>query len=134
MKLTQGINSLARITLIFISLFSFTSSSAQSIYTVAGNGYNGNIGDGGPATSATMNTPRGINVDANGNVYFSDSYNSRIRKIDATTGIITTIAGTGSVASSGDGGPATGAGVPYPVGIGIDAGGNLYIVEVNSTY
>lgn len=101
------------------------------ISTIAGTGTAGFSGDGGPATSASLNTPKAVNVDADGNVYFADSYNSRIRKIDAATGIITTIAGTGSTASSGDGGPAVNAGVPYPVSIGIDATGNLYIAEVN---
>jgi len=101
--------------------------------TVAGTGTGGYGGDGGPASSAILNRPQGICTDAAGNVYFADTYNSRIRKIDAVTGIITTYAGTGATSYFGDGGPAVSAGVPYPVDVSIDAAGNLFFIEVFSS-
>ena len=78
------------------------------ITTVAGNGSPGYSGDGGPATSAQLNQPAGVAVDASGNLYIADSSNNRIRKVSAT-GIITTVAGNGFDGYSGDGGPATSA-------------------------
>lgn len=104
---------------------------AGIISTVAGNGTIGFSGDNGPAVNATLNVPKGLCADAAGNVYFADLYNSRVRKIDAATGIITTIAGNGSTTHSGDGGAAQNAGVPTPVNVCLDANSNLYIVEVN---
>lgn len=101
------------------------------ITTIAGNGTAGYSGDNGPSVSATVNVPKGICVDASGNVYFADLYNSRVRKISAS-GIISTIAGTGVTAHSGDGGPAQNAGVPTPVNVCLDAAGtNLFIVETS---
>ncbi|MDP4262580.1 MAG: gliding motility-associated C-terminal domain-containing protein [Bacteroidota bacterium] len=102
------------------------------ISTVAGNGSGGYGGDGGPAASAILNRPQGIFCDASGNIYFADTYNSRIRKIDAVSGIITTVAGTGVASYSGDGGPAINAGTPYPVDVSIDGSGNIYFIEVFS--
>ena len=103
------------------------------ITTICGNGTAGYSGDGGPATSAALNTPEGICVDATGNIYIADSKNSRIRKITAATGIITTIGGTGSSSYSGDNGPAVNAGIPYPVSVCVDKAGNVYESEANST-
>lgn len=103
------------------------------ITTIAGTGTAGFSGDNGPAKDAAINTPQSVCVDGAGNVYFADSYNSRVRKIDGATGIITTVAGTGVTSYSGDGGPATRAGVPYPVSVALDTRGNLYIVEVNNS-
>ena len=103
------------------------------ITTIAGTGVAGYSGDGGPAAAASINTPQSVCVDKQGNVYFADYYNSRVRKIDATTGVITTVAGTGSTSHSGDGGLASAAGVPYPNSITLDNKGYLYIVEVNNT-
>lgn len=100
------------------------------ISTVAGNGSGGFGGDGGLAVNAQLNRPQGITADASGNIYFTDTYNSRIRKINASTGIISTIAGTGAAAYSGDGGPAINAGIPYPADVSIDGSRNLYFVEV----
>jgi len=88
-------------------------------------------GDNGPATSATLSFPAAVAVDAAGQVYIADSLNSRIRLV-STNGIITTIAGTGRPAYSGDGGPATSAAIFNPPGLAVDAGGNVYIADANN--
>jgi sugar lactone lactonase YvrE len=99
---------------------------AGIITSVAGNGMTGFSGDGGPATSARLGgQPLGIAVDGAGNLYISDANNNRIRKV-TPAGIITTVAG-GGTAGLADGGPATSAGVPYPLGVAVDSAGNLYI-------
>jgi len=102
------------------------------ISTVAGNGTMGFSGDGGPATSASLNLSifGGIALDAEGNLFIADCYNNRIRRVDAATGIITTVAGTGDPSSRGDGGPATGAGIAFPENVTVDAQGNLFISEL----
>jgi trimeric autotransporter adhesin len=93
---------------------------------VAGTGILGNSGDGGPATAASLGRGITITVDFAGNLYLADSDNNRIRKVDATTEIITTVAGTGTTTDSGDGGLGTQAGVSRPSGITVDRAGNLY--------
>ncbi|HXB72405.1 MAG TPA: hypothetical protein VNY05_29475 [Candidatus Acidoferrales bacterium] len=98
------------------------------ITTVAGNGTPGFSGDNGPATSSQMNNPSGVAVDSNGNVYFADSANRRIRKV--ANGVITTVAGGGT--SFGDNGPATSAQLSGPTGVALDSAGNLYIADTNS--
>lgn len=102
------------------------------ITTIAGIGpsnQSGNYsGDGGLATNAALNLPYGIAVDSAGNIYFSDSFNSRIRKVD-TNGIIATIAGTNTFSFSGDGGPAANAKLNEPSGVTMDGGGNLLIAD-----
>jgi hypothetical protein len=77
------------------------------IMTVAGSGRQGYSGDGGPATEATLNNPYSLQVDTNGDIYIVDRLNAAIRKVDAATSIITTVAGTGEPGYSGDGGPAS---------------------------
>lgn len=101
------------------------------VTTIAGTGVYGFSGDGGLATAATMSTPTGLVLDAAGNLFFTDSGNNRIRRVDASTGIITTIAGTGVAGLSGDGGPATVAdlNLGYMSGIALDAASNLYFVD-----
>src|SRR5438046_2133895 len=99
------------------------------ITTVAGNGVLGFAGDGGAATNASLNTPSGVALDASGNLYIADFCNDRIRKVDAATGIITTVAGNGSPAFAGDGGAATSASLNSPSGVALDASGNLYIAD-----
>ena len=109
------------------------------ITTVAGNGAPGspaNVGDGGPATSAELNQPEGVTVDASGNLYIADTFNHRIRRVDAVSGIITTVAGNGTTdpvtgvgGYSGDGGPATGAELNEPYAVAFDANGNMYIPD-----
>lgn len=99
-----------------------------TISTIAGNGTTGYSGDGSSATAAQLSTPRGVAVDASGNVYISDFDNNRVRMVNGS-GVISTVAGDGSYAYGGDGGLATAAQIYYPMGLFIDASGNLYIVD-----
>ena len=99
------------------------------ITTVAGNGTAGYSGDNGPATSAELNSPQGLAVDAAGNLYILDTKNNRIRKVAAVSGMITTVAGNGTAGYTGDGGPATSAEVNAPQGLAIDAAGDLYLTD-----
>lgn len=102
---------------------------AGKIWTVAGNGIGGYSGDNGQATLAHLNLPEGIAVDPQGNLYICDSGNNCVRKVD-TSGIITTIAGTGAAGYGGDNGIATSAGLNYPSGIVFDtATGNIYVAD-----
>ena len=101
------------------------------ITTIAGNGDKGYSGDGGPAIAAALNEPYGVVVDRAGNLYTADRLNRRVRRIDAVSGVITTLAGTGEAAYSGDGGPAAEAGLGEPNGLAFDATGrHLYIADV----
>ena len=101
---------------------------AQTINTVAGNGVAGFSGDGAFATSAALNSPRGTAFDSQGNMYIADRFNHRIRRVTAS-GIITTVAGTGTAGFSGDGGPAVNAQLNQPEDVWVDAGGTLYIAD-----
>jgi uncharacterized protein (TIGR03437 family) len=98
-----------------------------TLVVVAGNSNAGFSGDGGAATSASLNFPAGLAVDSSGNLYIADANNNRIRKV--SSGIITTIAGTGVAAFSGDGGPAANAALNNPSAVALDSSGNLYIVD-----
>ena len=99
-----------------------------TISTVAGTGTAGFSGDGGAAVKAEINTPIGICADSAGNLYIADTANQRIRKVD-TSGIITTLAGTGSKGYGGDGGPAAGASFYNPVRVTVDPSGNLLVAD-----
>jgi len=99
------------------------------ISTVAGNGIEGYSGDGGPAIAASIDRPYGFTIDSDGNFYISDYTNQVVRRIDAGTGIITTVAGNGIQGYSGDGGPATAASLANPLGVMVDSAGNLYISD-----
>jgi uncharacterized protein YjdB len=101
-----------------------------TITTVAGNGQYGYSGDKGPALNAELTVPWGVAVDTSGNLYIADEYNNRIRKVD-TFGTITTVAGTGNARYSGDKGPATSAGLMYPIGVAVDTSGNIYIADTS---
>src|SRR5437762_5370839 len=102
-----------------------------TISTVAGNGDKGYSGDGGPATAAALNEPYGIVLDRAGNIFIADRLNRRVRRIDAASGTIRTLAGTGEAAYGGDGGPAARAGLAEPNGLAFDAAErHLYITDV----
>jgi sugar lactone lactonase YvrE len=99
------------------------------ITTAVGTGEKGFAGDGGPAERALLNGPFDVCFDRAGNLYFSDTFNNRIRRVDAARGVITTVAGNGEKAYSGDGGPATAAALNEPYGVVVDRSGNLYIAD-----
>jgi streptogramin lyase len=102
---------------------------AQGIITTfAGTSAKGYTGDGGPAQQATFNGPKGIRCDRHGNIFVADTENHAIRRIDAKTQIVTTVAG-GHRGGDGDNGPATRAGLDRPHGCIVDADGNLYIAD-----
>lgn len=102
------------------------------IRTVAGNGEWGFAGDDGPATDASLARPHRTVVDAEGHLFIGDSFNHRIRRVDAATGVIRTIAGTGRMGASGDGGPATEATLTYSGGLALDGAGGLVYTDLAS--
>ncbi len=102
-----------------------------NITTIAGTGFSGPLGDGGPATAATFSFPEGIAIDGAGNIFIGDVNNGRVRKID-NSGIITTYAGTGAWSFGGDGGPATAAQFNYIIGLAVDGRGNLNIADIDN--
>src|SRR5438445_4093896 len=99
------------------------------ITTAVGTGEKGFAGDGGPATAALLNGPFDVAFDRAGNLYFSDTFNHRIRRVDARSGGITTVAGNGEPGYSGDGGPAVRASLNEPYGIAIDRAGNIFVAD-----
>ena len=99
------------------------------IETIAGNGQAGFSGDGGQATEASFYNPRDIVFGPDNRLYVADELNHRVRAIDLTTGIITTVAGNGVAAFIGDGGPATAASLYRPAGLEFDAEGYLYVAD-----
>jgi trimeric autotransporter adhesin len=102
------------------------------ITTVAGTGERSFAGDGGPATQAKLSIPEYVALDGNDNVYIADRGNSRIRRVDAKSGVITTVAGIGSAGYSGDGGKATAAKLSYPFGLALDHTGNIFIADTEN--
>ncbi len=102
------------------------------ISTVAGNGQFGYSGDNGSATAAALAAPFAVALDQAGNLYIADSGNSRVRKVAASTGIITTFAGNGTADFSGDNGLATSASLSDPVGLAFDSAGALYVADLNN--
>ena len=119
-----GIQRLSGVGLGSVSVFT-----PATITTVTGDGQWLYTGDGGAATSSSVFLPGGIAVDASGNFYVADSGNNRIRRVDGTTGIITTVAGTGSPSSANDGAPGLEAGVSDPGALLLDGAGDLYIAD-----
>jgi sugar lactone lactonase YvrE len=105
----------------------------RSVSVIAGNGKCGYSGDGGLAVNAELDDPKGIAFDANGNLYFADSHNYRIRRIDPR-GVITTVAGKGNAGSAGSTGPALGMGLPFVEGLAMVQGRYLYFSERNTNY
>ena len=105
---------------------------APVITKVAGYGGLGYNGDGGPAVSALMDQPSKVALDAAGNLYIADQFNQVIRKVDVN-GLITTVAGNGTIGYSGDGGLATAAQLDYPSDIVVDATGNLFIADFHNS-
>jgi uncharacterized protein (TIGR03437 family) len=101
------------------------------VSTVAGNGAQGMAGDGGPAPLAELNQPTACALDSAGDLYIADTYNHRIRKVD-TSGAITTVAGNGTAADSGDEGPAPAASLNTPRGVAVDDNGNIYISDTGN--
>ncbi len=124
------------------STFYGVAMTAGDIYTVAGNGTGGYSGDGGPATSAELFDPAGVAVDGSGNLVIADALNNRVRVVAETSGTfygvamtagdIYTVAGSGTGGQSGDGGPATSAGLNYPQGVAVDGSGNLVIADADN--
>ncbi|HYM13137.1 MAG TPA: beta-propeller fold lactonase family protein [Bryobacterales bacterium] len=106
---------------------------ADTISTVAGNGQKGYAGDGGPALAASMNWPYEVRFDHGGNMYIDEMQNHIVRRVDAKTHVISTLAGTGSPGFSGDGGPANRAQLRQPHSIAIDPAGRfLYIADIGN--
>ncbi|RPD96507.1 T9SS C-terminal target domain-containing protein [Aureibaculum marinum] len=99
------------------------------VTVVAGTGEVGFSGDGGQATQAQLANPTGLALDGKGNLFISDSGNERIRKVNLSTGIITTIAGTGETGFFGEDIDATKAQLANPLGLAIDKSGDLYVVD-----
>ena len=104
---------------------------AGKVTTFAGTGDRAYEEDGGPASRASLDRPSGVAVDAVGNVYIADTGNHRVRRIDLA-GTIETLAGTGLAGDSGDGGPATSARMRNPIGVAVDAVGNVYIADTGN--
>ncbi|GAB4029185.1 NHL domain-containing protein [Spirosoma gilvum] len=98
------------------------------ISTVAGDGTAGYNGDSASATTLSLYSPKGVATDGTGNLYIADSQNNRLRNV-STGGIMTTVAGNGTINYGGDGGPATLASLSNPFGLAVDASGNLYIAD-----
>ncbi len=111
----------------------FEVSTGQSVTKLAGQGFfsSGYSGDGAAATSAMLNKPTSVAVDAAGNVYIADQWNNRVRMI-SLNGVINTIAGNGTYSFSGDGGPASQAQLGGPSGAAFDSAGNLYCAYINN--
>ncbi|MEU1998012.1 hypothetical protein ABZ511_26525, partial [Nocardia gamkensis] len=105
---------------------------AGVITTVAGTGTEGYNGDNRPAINADLDYPQGVAVDEAGNLYIADLRNHRVRKVDHATGVITTVAGTGTAGYDGDNQHAINAELHYPNGVAVDGAGNLYIADTGN--
>lgn len=106
-----------------------TNSKNWILATAAGTGAQGMAGDGGPARAAALNNPFDLAFDPAGNLIFSDTFNHRLCRVDARTGIITTVAGTGERGFDGDGGPAVAAKLNEPYGVVVDKAGTIYFAD-----
>ncbi len=104
----------------------------NEISTVAGSGQKGYAGEGGPALAASMNEPYEIRFDTGGNMYFAEMQNHVVRRVDAKTKLISTVAGTGAPGFGGDGGPAVKAMLRQPHSIAFDGQGRLLICDIGN--
>jgi sugar lactone lactonase YvrE len=100
-----------------------------TVSTIAGTGVAGFAGDGGPAAAAQINLPGDLEIGPDGRLYFADTNNNAVRRIDLTTGVIETVVGTGERGYDGDGGPAKQAQLNRPFGIAFDADGVLFVSD-----
>ena len=126
----KGLSRYSLITSFFFSLFLLPPlTNAQNISTIAGTGTAGYNGDGIPATSAQFNGVQGLAFDGAGNLFAADISNNRIRKITVSTGLISTIAGTGTAGYNGDGILATAAQINIPSALAFDSNGDLYFTD-----
>jgi hypothetical protein len=107
----------------------FVNSTTQAIITIAGDTSQAYLGDGGPATSASLFNPTAVALDDSGNIFIADFGNNVVRKVSVSTGIISTYAGNGIAYYGGDTGPATAAFLDGPVGLAIDTAGNVFIAD-----
>jgi uncharacterized protein (TIGR03437 family) len=103
-----------------------------TISNYAGNGGAGSSGDGSAATSAQLNGPQGLAVDASGNLFIADTLNAKVRKV-STSGVISTVAGSGTAGYGGDGAAAASAQLNLPIGVAVDSSGNLYIADFGNS-
>jgi sugar lactone lactonase YvrE len=99
------------------------------VQVAAGNGLNKYLGDGGRGPDAQLNQPASLVVDGADNVFIADTQNHALRRLDARTGILTTVAGNGTPGFEGDGGPAAEGRLNFPTGLGLDGNGNIYVVD-----
>ena len=106
--------------------------SSGAVTTVAGNGTAGYSGDGGQATAAELSGPMGVALDSTGDVFIADAGNNRVREVNASSRVITTVGGNGTSGFSGDGGVATSAELSNPHGVAVDKSGNLFIADYNN--
>ena len=104
----------------------------NKLSTVAGTGDKGYSGDGGPALEADLNEPYEVRFDKQGNMYFVEMQNHLVRRVDAKTGLVSTVAGTGQPGFSGDGGPAAKAQFHRPHSIELDGQGSLYVADISN--
>ena len=109
-----------------------TWSTSTEIATLAGDGQPGYSGDGGPATGAAISDFGGVAVDASGDIFFADAVSARVREVSAATGLISTVAGTGTSGYNGDNLPARTAQLSAPAGLAVDFAGNLYIADAGN--
>jgi sugar lactone lactonase YvrE len=106
----------------------FAQQSCLDLSTFAGRG----VGDGGPASAAVLMSPRNLAMDASGNIFIADAENARVRRIDAATGVITTVAGNGAPGQPTDGDQAVLASLKEPSGVALSSGGDLFIADIGS--
>jgi uncharacterized repeat protein (TIGR01451 family) len=114
-------------------IYKVTTGGSMSVY--AGNGIFGDGGDGGPAIQAGLDFPEGLALDSSGNLFIADVFNDRIRRVDAQTQVITTVAGSGLPffpTFGGNGGPATSASLAFPRGVAVDSNGNIFIADTSN--